>query len=715
MPTASQPYTSTNQVTAGATQSFTENFVFGTVASAPATTKQGDRLTITFNEPFKNLVDITSFVPESWSQSQSFDVNGNQLENAIDGWKVRMRWSGDNKTWSPFWPVPQIGGQNASGQNIENYDITAMQSATDLWKPATDTYLEFEFVRQVYQPTLQNPNQTQVKLLEIDLSWQSVPAGTTGGNAAPTATACVAGGNHNGIRVDCEGGLFKVYDLMNPAIALNRELALAVSEMFGHQVCYFKTTADQKSKDFILKEYSLYNVTDVKNVRIVVPDNVFPDNAIMYTPFDMDFESPFEVQIVKEDFERAFGYCVRPEERDYLYFPLENRMYEIQSAYLYKDFMRDGVYYKVNLFKWQDKDNVMRTPGSTAATYVDQLTENFDDVFKVEDEKEFTQITKPLQYNTINVGDWDFVRSLINEKLDIKKHDINNYFTIVAKYAYDLRSIGYNDLGIQYKQKVAIGATDDRVYTFWFRTDRNVWENLPGATYINEYPVGNALYPNQYDTLIYGGYTASTGPTSNLQGNGMELNLVYGPKTSPTGASQTVAMEVLINNQQLHFGTNQNTNWPNNGFPNLVVDAKQYNQKSLIDSRKWYAGVFTINNTHSAYSLDIWEMMFDATKPAYTQQTTNLRNIFSQSISFSSATMINSDPATNDPVIINNGDYYQLLGWPGEITNIRILKEPINIEQQPLMLNRYTVRDNQYAEMIDNALPPLNMTRESGR
>jgi len=30
-------------------------------------------------------------------------------------------------------------------------------------------------------------------------------------------------------------------------------------------------------------------------------------------------------------------------------------------------------------------------------------------------------------------------------------------------------------------------------------------------------------------------------------------------------------------------------------------------------------------------------------------------------------------------------------------------------------LNRYTVRDNQYAIMIDNALPPLNMGREAVR
>ena len=34
-----------------------------------------------------------------------------------------------------------------------------------------------------------------------------------------------------------------------------------------------------------------------------------------------------------------------------------------------------------------------------------------------------------------------FTHLTINSKLDIAKHDINNYFTIVAKYAYDLNTI----------------------------------------------------------------------------------------------------------------------------------------------------------------------------------------------------------------------------------------------------------------------------------
>jgi len=418
----------------------------------------------------------------------------------------------------------------------------------------------------------------------------------------------------------------------------------------------------------------------------------------------MDFEAPFEVQIVKEDFEKAFGYCVRPEERDYLFFPLENRLYEIQSAYLFKDFMRSATYYKVALWKWQDKDNVMRPAGSTAQTLTDSLTENFDDLFKESNELEFKQITKPLQYNTINIGDWDFVRSEIDAKLDIRKHDINNYFTIVAKYAYDLNTVNYNDNAIVYKTPVSIGATEDRVYITWFRANRTSFVNRDlGPTSINEYPTGSTMHGLKYDTILDGWVDGIPGTTGPNPSKGVQINLQYGPTSiGSTSTYSTQGIEVKVNDDIFRFNTNYLEAWPGNVFPDLLVDAKQYNKTVLEDSRKWYALVLNVSNTHGTINCNVWEMEFDATKPAYTQQTTQLKLVFGETKTFNKQ-------------IVDSGSFYQLKGVPLEVTNLRILTELINEENQPLMLNRYTVRDNQYAEMIDNALPPLRMTRESGR
>ena len=45
------------------------------------------------------------------------------------------------------------------------------------------------------------------------------------------------------------------------------------------------------------------------------------------------------------------------------------------------------------------------------------------------------------------------------------------------------------------------------------------------------------------------------------------------------------------------------------------------------------------------------------------------------------------------------------------ITNVRIWKESLEEEVQPITLNQYVVRDNNLSLMIDNAIPPLRMIK----
>ena len=631
------------------------------------TYRDGDSLIVSFDGPFTSVAKFNSYTETT-----------DPLQTDNDYLITNVRWSKDNQTWSPW----ILCTKNIDGtKNFPNIEFDQGSSIN----------LEFKYIR-VSQPEPPSPNPITLTNITLDFDTM-VPESNY---VEPPAKICPSGDYYKGIRIDCEdGNLFRVYDLMGPAIQLNRELALSVSEMFGWNVCYFKVAADGRTKDVILKEYSLYNVSDIKNIRVVVPDNQFPDNKIMFTPFDMNFEEGFEVHIVKEDFERAFGYCVRPEERDYLYFPLENRLYKVESPYLFKDFMRDGVYYKANLVKWQDSQNIINT-GATAsaeaATVIDDITQSFD-IFNDEKEKEFTQITKPLQYNTINLGPYDFVRSEMNEKLAIEKHDINNYFTIVAKYAYDLNSIDYNDLAIRYKTEVDVKENDDRVYMFWMRANRQVFENPElGPEVVNFYPIGSTYHGLLYDTIFDG----TGGGTS-----GIQINLQYGD-TNGDKAYVTKGFEVIVNGDSKQFNTNYLHPWPDQEFPNLLLDAKQYDQNKITDSRKWYAFVLNVSNEYQTMNLNVWEMQFDATKPAYVQQSTQLRLVFGETKEF-------------DKQSIKPGAFYELNGWPGQITNVRLLTELINEENQPLMLNRYTVRDNQYARMIDNALPPLKMTREPVR
>ena len=50
---------------------------------------------------------------------------------------------------------------------------------------------------------------------------------------------------------------------------------------------------------------------------------------------------------------------------------------------------------------------------------------------------------------------------------------------------------------------------------------------------------------------------------------------------------------------------------------------------------------------------------------------------------------------------------------PGQLklTNVRMFKKPIEAEQRINILQQYIVRDNQFATIIDNAIPSIQLRR----
>ena len=125
-----------------------------------------------------------------------------------------------------------------------------------------------------------------------------------------------------------------------------------VNKVFGLEANYYSVQPQGRGKDVILREYTLFNVVDEKCVKILVPQNQFPDNKINFDPFGLQFEDVFEVQMDKRYFESIFGRGSQPRKRDIIYFPLTNRIYEINSTYLFRDFMQAPVYFKMELKKY---------------------------------------------------------------------------------------------------------------------------------------------------------------------------------------------------------------------------------------------------------------------------------------------------------------------------------------------------------------------------
>ena len=91
------------------------------------------------------------------------------------------------------------------------------------------------------------------------------------------------------IVIDCDDALYNPYNLRKP-YSYYRQLSALTNQMWGHEVRYFRVEPDQRSRDVILMEYSLYNVVEEAVMKVMVPDNAFPTREFNFDIFGMDFE-----------------------------------------------------------------------------------------------------------------------------------------------------------------------------------------------------------------------------------------------------------------------------------------------------------------------------------------------------------------------------------------------------------------------------------------
>ena len=283
------------------------------------------------------------------------------------------------------------------------------------------------------------------------------------------------------ITVECSENLFDPYALQKPT-NLYKQLSDVSTNIFGHKVKYFRVEPDKRSSDVILMEYSLYNVKENKEIKIMVPDNEMPSNEFRFDIYGMGFED-FEIHITSAQFEAAFGTGKQPRMRDYLYFPLNNRMYEVSGVSFADEFNLTTTYWRVLLKKYEDRTSTIHTDDTTETALTDLVT-GLDEVFGEQVQEEYTKVTKPEQYQTVFTEVGDGTRDRIHNGLSILDTEIRNKWTIVSKNAYDLSSI--KDIGIEalvYKRKSVLAADSNLAVTVWFKPNLTVTN--PSATILD--------------------------------------------------------------------------------------------------------------------------------------------------------------------------------------------------------------------------------------
>jgi len=302
------------------------------------------------------------------------------------------------------------------------------------------------------------------------------------------------------IEVTSNANTFNPY-AQNKSVNLYKQLNNIVSDMFGHEVNYFRTEPDTRTRDVSLMEYSLHNVVANKNIKILVPDNEFPEEANTFDIFGMEF-AEFEVHIVHDKFKDVFGDNLRPRTKDYMFIPIINKMYEISSVSIADEFNATRSYWRIKLVKYQDRSSVIK------GDFEEDITLGIEDVFGEEIKDEQDSTIKPEQYQTVTHVVEDGVRTYINSSLKIIDYSLTNNYATISKNYYDLSNVQDNQPALEYGSSSEIKSGESLSTTMWFNPKFKVSNTTTYTMIGDSNPNGFRLKLNTTDIIsITGGIT----------------------------------------------------------------------------------------------------------------------------------------------------------------------------------------------------------------
>ena len=262
----------------------------------------------------------------------------------------------------------------------------------------------------------------------------------------------------------------------NQQITINRwkEQCNALAESYGHTCIYFKTTPIEVNNTLAVNV--VRNVTSIKKLHIMFPNNELPQDRVVFSEWDMGLQDDFITHIIIDKFEQAFGKHSIPEQRDYLYLPIINKIFRVTASQPKSGFMGRVCWWEVFLAKYEEdecvviEDDLKRAMGgfpeiNDAMDSVEQNYENMKlqnheelkplldeidifktktvytseiiDEFSIDEKKKATQnFTDRLNDSTnfINVKETEAIKEFISKRLNIVSINPENNIYPVTMY-----------------------------------------------------------------------------------------------------------------------------------------------------------------------------------------------------------------------------------------------------------------------------------------
>ena len=496
-------------------------------------------------------------------------------------------------------------------------------------------------------------------------------------------------------------GIFNPYAL-GQGVQMYNQLSALVSSMFGFCVLYFKTEANSRSRDVVLKEYSIEKVIAKDNVKILIPDNQLPTRELQFNSMMLDMPVQFEVHVVKSEFQKVFGKDSHPDPHDYLYFSnYVNKMYMIDSVSDPDDFGYASSYWRVSLVPYQEFSSV-QFEDNTLLEETESLIFSAEGKFAEEVEEEFEDIRKDNQLN--DMGDFgegqDFLRECLEPNLRINAEYIYNKWTVISKQHYNLSTVERGKKVVKYRYKDSFSNNDERMITFWFRPkniDKGVSDNIL-LKEIVECENGIKVYVQKWNNLFQvGNYVklTKTGSANGYRriieidsGNGyIVVEGKYDIRARVMNCAKLVAYGV---NAPIYMGDNFSVE---NNYNSISLNIGNSHYDFTFDKftkfeNRWYAVVIGMNKG----MCNVW--LYDLVG---SNKKENIKSEL-KLISCSSKEIDNFEVF---------GYECGLKSCDLDLTNFRLWNKICEQELHDLILSQYVVDDSHNTLIVDNAQQEL--------
>jgi len=651
-------------------------------------------------EPLPGAYSITQFIDD-------VDLNGNDPNYLIK----KFRYSTDRGNWSLWYTTA---------------DITALTfNNSDLF-----VELKYEYNDTTHNP-LANPivvNEIKFKVVTADSAPNLfTPSITCSDEVCP---ALISTGTMS----------FNPY-AADQAVNIFKQLSFNTNKLFGHEVIYFKTEPDRDSADYVFKEWTLFKTISRKCIKVLVPGNKFPDNKPTYAEFGVDFEMPFEIHLDHQYFQTIFGATAHPRKKDFLYFPLTNRMYEIQGTYLYRGIMQEPVYWKIQLVKFQPNIDMMMK--AEDRTFLDNIITSTDELFADQMIEETKDAVMPQQFKTISTR-FDETRKALHPDLKIKQLALTYNYSPLIQYYYESKSVpsepikvipatqNFTNKSVKYEDPATkftlIAYEESNLFSLWAGYRLTTYDLSAGAPIkirgpynsgdpllgryikIERYADSNFFTPSQlafqedaggHINILTRDYGVVYNELGKLADDKSNLTFFALFKiNSLTGSINFIDACDNIQNKGLKLSAsvvpiNNSTN--KNVTVRLEINSTltQFNQVTLeID--KWYAIFVPISSQFKQTALTIYGFAQD---PANSNNFNDITQIHNSAKILTGANSFD----------FNINDNFRLISSSIDIANIRVFNTMVQEEDHDFVISQLFIRDESILRIIDNCRPRLNI------